>query len=190
MALLLYGVVPLLIFVVVDIYAGLRWAIGSAAVFAVADIFLTRVSLGVWDPGSFVALGLILLLGVYTLKTKNPLYFKLQPSILAAVFASMLVYYQFFSVPLGTRYLPLIKAEIPAEYSQMFSPAMLETLLNRSATTLIGVLLLHGTLCAVAAWKFGNWGWLAVRGLGFWIILAIAAIGVGIFTSATMPLPH
>lgn len=186
--LLVYGLIPLLVFVIVDIYAGMRWAVGSAIAFAVLDIFLTKASLGVWDPGSFVALGLIAALGGYSLKTENPLYFKLQPTVLAVVFAGILAYFQFFSVPLGTRYMPLIQADIPKELSQYVTPEMLERLINLCGTASIFVFLLHGALCAFAAFKLNNWAWLAMRGIGFWVLVGVMGVAVGIFASGSIAL--
>lgn len=179
----LYGLVPLLVFVIVDVYAGMRWAVMSAALFAVFDIFLSKYTMGEWDPGSFVALGLILALGAYSVKTNNALYFKLQPTVLAVVMASILAYFQFFSVPLGTRYLPLYEQAIPPEYKAQLSMETIERMINTSATVAIFVFLIHGALCALAAYKLPSWAWLLVRGVGFWILLIGAAVGVGIFTS-------
>jgi hypothetical protein len=184
---LVYGLLPLLVFVIVDLYAGLKWALASALVLGVADVFLTKASLGVWDPGSFVALGLIAGLGAYSWKTKNPLWFKLQPTVLAGLFALILIYFQFFGVPIGTRYMPLITPEIPAEYREVLSPEHMERVVNLGGTVAIFVFLLHGLLCALAAFKWSNWAWLVTRA-SIWILIAVAGIGVGIFSSLTMSL--
>ncbi len=188
MSVILYGLLPLLVFVVVDIYAGMRWAVGSAAAFAVFDIFLTKYSLGIWDPGSFVALGLILALGAYSVRTKNPLYFKLQPTIIAAIFALMLIYFQFFGTPIGERYGDLVTKQIPEQYKGMFTPDVTALMLNRIGIAGIIVFVIHGTMCAFAALKLSNWAWLGVRTVGFWVLAVVVGIVVGLLTGASIPL--
>lgn len=188
MTLLLYGLLPLLVFVIVDIYAGLRWAVASAAVFAVGDIFLTKYSTGEWDPGSFIALGLILALGWYSVKTKNPLWFKLQPTVVAGIFVLMLVYFQFFGMPVGERYSHVVEAQIPSEYRHLFTPEVTKLMLNYIGYAGIFVFALHGALCALAAFRMSNWAWLAVRGIGFWVLTGLAGIAVGVLTASSMSL--
>ncbi len=182
--LFLYGVLPLLVFAVVEVYAGMRWAVGSAAVFAFADIFLTHASMGIWDPGSFVAFGTIVALGVVSVHYKNDVFFKLQPTIMAVLFAGILIYFQFFSVPLATRYLPLVREYLPPGMRATSEQPGFLLIMNRSCTALIGVFLVHGAICALAAFRFSTWAWLFARGVGIWILLFIAVVVVSIYSVA------
>lgn len=183
--LLIYGLVPLIAFVVVDLYAGIKWAVAAAVVLATLDVFATYYLSGTWDPGAIAAAVLITGLGIWTVRQNNPVYVKFQPVAVAAVFALLLIYFQFFGGGLVHRYLPLLESSLPPEMQPMLADPEFVALLDRSVTGLIGVLIVHGLWVAYAALKMSNVGWLLVRGIGFWGIFFVYALGFALLIAVT-----
>ena len=167
----LYGVVPLIVFVVVDAIANIKWAVISAILFAIADVFVGHLTMNVWDPGSIVAVVLIMILGWLSLRRKDDLYVKLQPIFLEVGFSIYIAYHQFFGTPILTPYLPIVQAAVPPEYRARFNDPQLIDLINSGITGLIPVLLLHAALVGWAAYKASNLTWLLVRGVGIWALI-------------------
>lgn len=179
LTLLVYGLLPLVVFVIVDLAAGVKWAVLAAILGAFADIFITRRMTGAWDPGSFVAFGLMAALGVVTLRLDKPVYVKLQPTVMAVLYAALLVYLQLRG-GLGNTYLPLLAKGLPPEMRAVADEPWVPKLLDRIVWGMVPLLLVHGALCAVAAYKWSNVAWLLVRGVGFWVLVLLFGIALGV----------
>ncbi len=173
-----YGFIPLLVFVLVDLFASLKWAVIAAIVFAAGDVILSYYTLQALDPGSVMALVLLVGLGVLALRKGDRRWVKLQPVILAVAFALFVGYFQFFGQPILDRYLPLIRAATPAEFQSSYDNPLFMTKMNQAITGLIFVFLLHGALVAWAAYRLSSVAWLLIRGLGFWVLLFMMTVGV------------
>lgn len=180
--LIIYGIVPLVAFVLVDIWVGLKWAVVAAVVFAVLDVLVSyHVSGGIWDPGSIIAAVLILAFGIVATRRNDARYVKFQPVAVAAVFALLLAYYQFLGGGLVYHYLPLLHAGLPESMQPMLKDPSFVALMDKSVSGLIVVLLVHGAWVAYAALKLSNMTWLVVRGLGFWVVFFVYLIGFAIY---------
>lgn len=166
----LYGVLPLLVFAIVDFYASVKWAVIAAIACAFADIFITYFSLGMWDPGTIVAFVMIAILGIVTLRLENPLYVKLQPVMMAAVFSVILAYVQFVGGGIMAKYMPLIRSQLPAAMRTNLDNPKFVALMDQAVSGLILVFIVHGAWVAWAAYKKSTVTWLMVRGLGFWAV--------------------
>jgi hypothetical protein len=142
----------------------------AALVCAVADVVVTRAFLGSWDPGSFVALALIAVLGFVSIKLEDSVYFKLQPVVLSVLFAGLVAYHQFWGTPIVQVYLPLIKKAAPPGMQHVFGQPAFLALLDGMVTWSILALLLHGAAVAYTALRASNLVWLLTRALGFWVI--------------------
>jgi intracellular septation protein len=169
---ILYGVLPLIAFVVVDSYATTRWAVVAAIAFAVGDVIFSYVTLGAVDWSSVIALVLITGLGLLTLRMKSPLYVKLQPVAMSGIYALIVAYFQFFAGGVVTRYRPFLEKELPPPYNASLADPRAVAFMERAISGLILIFVLHGAWIAYAALKQSNVKWLFVRGLGFWVLLA------------------
>ena len=177
----IYGMVPLAVFVLVDTFSSLKWAVISAIAFAVFDVILSYYTLKTLDPGRVFALLLLCVFGAMALRTGNPRWVKLQPVVLSAGFAVFVGYFQFFGQPLLERYMPLVMQASPPEAQTLFSDPNFMSKMNRAVTGLIFVLLAHGALVWYAAYKMSTVAWLVIRGIGFWVLLVVMVVGVMVF---------
>lgn len=174
--LLLYGLIPLAAFVLIDLFAGMKAGFAAAVVLAVGEILVMRYSTGSWDPISVVAAVLILLLGGVSVRLNNSAYFKFQPVAVSFVLACFVAYLQFIDTPVVYRYLPFLQQASPAEVKPYLEDkAFLETL-NSMFSWVIAVVLVHGALMAYAALRWSNITWLIIRGLGFWVLGIVMVI--------------
>ena len=172
----LYGLLPLIAFVLVDMIAGIKAGFVSAFLFAVLDIFVMYHSTGQWDPISFVAAALVLILGGMSVRLNNSTYFKFQPVLVGFVLAGFVVYVQFFDVPFVYRYMPLIRANMPPEMQAYLENEEFIELLSSLFNWMIAVIIIHAALVAYAALKCSNLTWLIVRGVGFWVVAVLVLI--------------
>lgn len=176
MSIVFYGMIPLLVFVLVDIFANLKWAVIASIVFAVFDVALSYYTLKNLDPGSVLALVALCGLGFLSLRSGDARWVKLQPVIVSVAFALFVAYFQFWGQPVLERYLPFVRDEMPAQMRGYLDNPIFLAKLNRGVTALIGVFLVHAALVAWAAYRMSNWAWLMVRGLGFWVLLVPTAV--------------
>ncbi len=175
-----YGLIPLIVFVLLDLFTNIKWAVFGAVAFAILDVFVTYFWFGFWDPGSIIAAVLFVILGFVTLKWQNPIFIKLQPTIMAAVLALLIGYFQFFSVPLVERYMPQLKEMAPPELVPFLSDPAFIAQYNQAVSGMVFLFVIHAAWMAYAAFKQSNKTWLAVRAFGFWALFALYAIGVAV----------
>lgn len=172
----IYGVLPVLAFVVVDAMAPLRWAVVAAVLAAILDVLLTYTLLGHWDPFGIGAIFVFAGLGWWAVKTGDKTLVKLQPTIMAVLLATFLAYHQWFGPPLLETYMPMLQAAAPPDVRKMLNRPDMARLMAQSLVIVMIVLVLHGAACAFAAYKLSNGAWLGVRVLGFWGLLALAMV--------------
>ncbi len=174
MSILLMGLVPLLVFVIVDSFAGVKAGVVWAIVFAIAEATLSFFWFGEVDAVTGFSIILVIGMGMATYSTNSPKFFKFQPVVLGVILSSVLLVSYWIGRPII--YVMLIKyqTKLPVEMQQAISnPILLEVL--KLGTHYLGyTLLIHAMLVAYAAIKLSNWWWIIIRGVGFYVAMFIA----------------
>ncbi len=165
---------PLLIFVLVDFYSGLRSGIIAAIVTALAAFFLVWWLIDEFDWEALFVVAVMAGAGWLSVRKKTPLYFKLQPAITSGVIALYLGYCQFFDVPFLVRSWPTIGKLMNVmhpEQAEFFSAAAGQKLLGTMSLYFLLWTMVHIALVTWAAVKSSNTVWIVIKGLGVPIIL-------------------
>jgi len=166
------GLLPLILFVVVDYYADLKSGVFSAMI---ASALLAVATWLIFDEVDYELVGMVLIIavvGVIAIKKDNSTWFKFQPVISNGVWILILGYYQFFDTPLMIKYLPKLKKVLPPENVEVFSAPGTTEMLSRLSLFLIIWIFLHGLFMAFAAIKLKNRYWLVAKALTVPLITA------------------
>ena len=168
---LLYGLLPLVLFVLVDsLSRKLTVAVGCAVVFAAIEMCAIRYSSGHWDVMSLISVALFSACGLAAVRFDKRVLFKYQPAIFAFVAAGFVGYLQFIDQGLVYRYLPLMKQTAPQSVlAYLEQPRYLE-LMDQLFDWLFVAVILDGLLIAYTARRSNDLVWLAANALGFWVI--------------------
>ena len=176
MTTLLFGVLPLIIFVMIDSFAGLKAGIISAVVFALLELAYTLYVYKTVDGITLGTLATLVIFGLLSYKTGSSLVFKMQPVILGVLFGTVLLVMQFMGKPL----LPLLMEKyqyiIPEDMRARVNDPIFTALLKQSSMTLGWGFLAHAACVAYAAFFMSNWWWLAIRGIGVYVMMFMALI--------------
>ena len=173
------GLLPLIIFVLVDYYTrSLKAGVISAVVMAALMGVLAYWLLGIFDYEAIIVVVTMLATGLISIKFNSSTYFKFQPVITGVIFAAMLAYFQWFDTPLMVKLMPeairklhdgkLISDTMFAHMSSDTAAAMIVRL-NRNA---IFMMLIHAALVAFAALRLRNLYWLLIKAAGIPLIAA------------------
>ncbi len=176
LALMLQGILPLLVFAVVDIFASMRTALICAMVFAIAEACWGYYSFGEVDQLTWVSMGLVLAMGTISYYMKNDKLFKFQPVVLGLVTAGTLAYFQFKGNPLLVQMIPKILPLLPDNQKELVQNPNTLLLMARLDALLIGMFLIHAALVAWAAMYKTTLVWLLVRGVGLYVLLALTLL--------------
>lgn len=173
---LLFGILPLLAFVIVDSISGLKAGVIAGIVFAIGEAIYSIAVYGAIDELTIGSTALVLIFGFLSYKSKKDIYFKLQPVVLGVIFGAALLIMQALGKPLLVMMIQ--------KYHMMFPEDMREILLDEATlllmTRLSGIVgigfLIHAALVAYSAFKMNKWWWLLIRGVGFYLMLIICMI--------------
>ncbi len=171
---LLLGIMPVLIFVIVDAFASARKAVGAALVMALFDLAYSLYLSGTIDEITWLSFALVAVLGFISIKKNNPLFFKLQPAILGCFIAlTFLFFYFILDKPLMNvfyhKYFEKILVVPPG-----VDMAVFENIMRLISRDLAWWLLIHALALAYAAFKMSKWWWFAIRVPIFYLWLFIA----------------
>jgi intracellular septation protein len=163
-ALLLGGILPLIVFTLVEEYFGTVWGLVAGMVFGVGEIIYEKVKQGKVDIITWIGNGMILGLGSVSLFTKEGFWFKLQPAILEAFMAAVLI----GSVLLKKPFLILMAKKqnlferLPPDTAPLIAEAF------TGLTVRLGIFFfLHAILATWAALHWSTRAWVFLKGIGF-----------------------
>ena len=113
---LIAGLIPLLLFVIVDSFFGLRKGIVVAALAAIAELVLSIVMFKSIDAVSVTGLVLVLVMGFASWKMNSPVVFKMQPVVLGLALSGLLLGSYALNQPLFVLMVTKYQSLLPAPY--------------------------------------------------------------------------
>lgn len=180
-SMLIFGILPLLAFVVIDSFAGLRAGIIGGILFALAEVIYSLIFYQTLDELTLGSAILVILFGLISYKRKKEIYFKLQPVFVGLIFSIVFGVMQLLGKPLLVIMLQKYQFMLPEQMRLLSTQeAMLNLLARLSGILAIGFLV-HATLVAYAAFRMSKWWWLIIRGLGLYFMLFICVVVVRFF---------
>jgi intracellular septation protein len=174
-SLLLGGILPVIIFTVIEEYFGTMWGLVAGMVFGAGEILWEWKTVGKVDPLTWGGNGMLLVLGGVSLVSNEGYWFKLQPAILEFVMTGAL----WGSVILGK---PLLlglaqkQGGLPADLESGLKPGAGKVLKAgfRGLTLRLGVFFaLHAVLATWAALHWSTAAWAALKGIGLTLSLIV-----------------
>ncbi len=179
----LQGLLPLIVFAVVDIFAGMRAGIIAAIIFAVIEALWSWHNYGEVDKTTWISLGLILAMGLISFRMKDDRLFKFQPVVMAGVFAATMGWFQWAGDPLFLQMLPKVKGLMPPDKQRLFDDAMFLKRMARLDLMMVFAFIVHGAIVAWAALRKTTVYWLIARGVGLYM-----AVGLALLASLVLPI--
>src|SRR3989339_998956 len=175
-SLLWIGVLPVVIFVILDAFTNKKAAILSAIAFAVAESVFSLIKFGAIDELTVLSLVLVVFFGFLSIKKNNDLYFKLQGPILNVFFAVVLFFfYWILHKPLFNFMLEKYFGDFMVMFDQRgISREAVMRLMNGLSRDLGYWLLFHSLITAFAALRLSKWWWFFFRVPFFYAMLFIA----------------
>lgn len=171
---LLLGVIPLIVFVLVDTFSTLKWALISAVVFALIETVYSFYAFGSLDWITGISFLLVGLMSYFAWKKDDEKIFMWQPVIISWVFAVYILGVKLTGtdifVEMVTKYKDLIPPDLQPRFQQ---PLMQRSLAILSWTSTIAFTL-HGAVTLFSAYKLNKWWWLMARGVGFYLFMGAA----------------
>lgn len=167
----LFGVLPLIAFVVIDSAMGLKAGLVSAIILSMAESAYSIYEFGSLDELSIASLILVCAFALISLKTKKAIYMKLQPVFLGLCFAIILFVMQVMGKPLLVVALEKYDSIIPIEFRSGINNPLAKDMLARVSFYLGFGFLAHALVVLYAALRMSNWWWLIIRGLGVYVMM-------------------
>lgn len=171
LGLVFFQFLPLLLYIGFEYWKGFRAGILAAIAGSIVMVSYDYFTTGAVDSFSIGECGLILFLGIVSLRMNNERYFKFQPTVLALIFAIVFIYFELKGTPLLVRYIPQIEKlfvgqehspEIEAFLANLHS-ADSRLMLARLSRFMIAVFLGHGLVMAYAALRLSTPKWFMWR---------------------------
>jgi len=177
---LLMGLIPLIVFVIVESFAGLTWALLTTVVLAIMECAFSLYLFGRLDEVSAVSLLLVIVMAGMSYFNKSPTFLKFQPVVLGIFLSAVLLVTSFIDDPIMVamflKYGHLFPYPPGQSFEILSNNSTYMLLLNQVNMILGFMLLLHSAIVAWAAVKLSNWWWIAIRGIGFYLFLALSFV--------------
>lgn len=170
------GILPLVVFVIVDSFAGVQAGMIAAIILAVAEAIFTYFYFGEIDSVTWLSLALVLALAAVTYFTNNTMFIKLQPVALGAVVGLVLLVSYMIGKPLLLTMSQKYQSFFPPQVQMILEQPKVQRQLQLLTLTSGIMTLAHAGLTAYAAMKMSNWWWLGIRGIGYYIFLFAAVV--------------
>lgn len=173
---LLFGILPLLAFVLIDSFAGLRSGLIAGILIALAEAAYSLFFFGSIDELTIGSTLLIIVFGAISFKTKKDIYFKLQPVFIGLIFGAILLIMDFLDKPLLVMMMEKYQYMLPEEYRNQLSNPNMQILMKDLSGTLGYGFLIHAACVAYSAFKMNKWWWLIIRGIGLYLMMFLCAM--------------
>ncbi len=164
------GVIPIVVFTLVEEYFGTLWGLIAGMVFGLGEIIYEKVTQKKVTTITWIGNGLLLGMGGIAIFTSDGIWFKLQPAIIELFMAGLLM---------GSSYLGRPFLLLMAKKQNTFArvPEALRTVLEKQFRGLnfrIGIFFLaHAILATWAALHWSTRAWAILKGVGLTVSLVV-----------------
>lgn len=172
----LAGFLPLLIFVIVDSFCGLKKGILAAIIAAILELFLSLYLFKTVDMLTIGALALVVVMGAAAWKMRSPTVFKMQPVVVGLALSGVLLISYAIGQPILVVMITKYQEFLPGPMAMQVNNPLFLKWLSLSTLYCGLALLLQSFLVGWAAVKLNNWLWIAFRGIGFYVFFIGAAL--------------
>lgn len=173
---LVQGLLPLIVFAIVDAYGNLKAALIAAVAVACLEIGMSYWIFGEIDKISWVSLGLIGVLAFVSLKMKSDKLFKFQPVVLSFVIVGVILYFKWFDNSIFVQMVDKMSPLVTPEQRAVMESDFYLKLMERMDLFAVAALMAHAAVTAWAAMRCSTIVWLLVRGVGIWVLLFVAVL--------------
>ena len=171
---LLLGLVPLILFVILDTFLSVKKALIFALLFASLEAAYTLSKFGEVDLVTGFSFLMLIILGATSFYKDDSIYFKFQPVLLSCFLGIYFFYTYCVGEPLFVVMVDKYHDLIPNGQKTLYQqPGVRILLKNFTLTSSVGFIF-HGSVTALAALKLSNLWWLVCRGVGFYLIFFIS----------------
>lgn len=169
-SLFLGGILPVIVFTVLEEKYGTLWGLVGGMVFGIGEILYEWFSRRKVDTITWIGNGLLIAMGVFSLWTNEGIWFKLQPAIIEVFMAVVLIGSVFLKKPFMSMMAEKqnLFAQLPPEFHDTFRKGF------SGMTFRIGIFfLLHAGLAAWAALYWSTRAWAILKGVGFTVSMIV-----------------
>ncbi len=180
------GILPLLAFVIMDSFLGIRAGLIAAIVLAIAEAIYTYITFGELDVVTLSSVLLVVVMAIVAFVKNKPIFFKFQPVILSVAIGFLLLITYWFNHPLLYEMMIKYQSKLPPMAIEQLNNQAYVLLLKNSSHYLGYFFIAHGIVVAWSALKLSNWWWIIIRGIGFWIFMAMGIVASTIVTQLNL----
>jgi len=175
MKLLVLGLVPVLIFWIVEEKFGTFWGLVAAIVWAIGECLFEYIKSKKVEGLTLLSTGLVVLLGGLGLLLDNSILFKFQPVIMEGAFVIILLWGGRTGEPLLFKMAKKTRPEIFANKDPKLILSQLGIMQNLTRH-LILILIIHSALLSYVAVKGTTGQWVFWKGVGFNVFVFVWAL--------------
>lgn len=172
MKLLILGLVPVLIFWVIEDKFGTLWGLAAAAVWAVGECIYSYARYRKIDNLTLISTALVLILGGLSWALDNSLFFKFQPVLIELIFVVAIWWFSRDGRPALLKMAEQARPEIFSKLSEQ-QRALQQSMFTKLSRRLCWMLWIHIVVMVVVA-LYGTTGqWAFAKGIGFNLLLGL-----------------
>jgi hypothetical protein len=190
----LLGILPLLAFVIIDSFAGMKAALITAVVLALAEAGYSHFVLGQIDNVTIASFILVFLLAAQSWRSGSEKFFLFQPVILSGVLGTYLIVTYLMGSPLFLdfmmKYEDFFASYMAGLHQDVTKEQAIASLHTEKAQKLFSLMSLtsgislyaHAAAVAFAALKLNKWWWIVIRIVAFYLFAFIAVMVASFIT--------
>jgi intracellular septation protein A len=173
---LLIGIIPLLLFALLDSYFNLKIALIAALIITLIEFIYTIYAFGQLDSISLLSIILVLSLVGLSYKNNNRIIFKLKPGILNVSLGLYMVVTYLFGKPLFIELIAKYPTLISQDQYLMFQTLKGQALLTTLSFNMGVALTIHGIIVGYSGIKHNNFWWAIINSIGLIIAIIIGSL--------------
>ena len=174
MTTLFIGLIPLIIFAIIDSKCNLKIALLALGIATIIECIYTVITIGSLDAISLLSIGCVVILALLSYQKQSSIFIKLKPTILNGALGLFMLFQSILGAPLFLTLVNKYPQLIPVNSHIFFNtPVGTQYLTHTSFNVGIG-LLFHALLVAYAGLRKNNIWWVLTSTIGFIMVLVIA----------------
>lgn len=180
MTALIIGLIPLIIFAIVDTQCNLKTALWVLGIATIIECLYTIIVFGHLDAISLISIACVVILAIVSYQRQSSIFIKLKPAILNGTFGLFMVMQSIMGTPLFLALISKYPQLIPVQAQAFFQTDIGINYLSHASTNMGIALMVHAGLVAYAGIKTSNFWWGVACTLGF-LCAIVFAIMVSVY---------